>query len=454
MTDGSLDDRFAASMGALLGPDFPNDVALAVSGGGDSMAMLALAHNWARVWGVRLWVVTVDHGLRAESADEAAMVARECATLGHAHATLRWHWDGKGNVQDAARRARLSLIDRWRAGLEHVLMAHTQDDVAENFLIRLARGSGVEGLSAMQAKRYVVPRPDAGHPPVPDKDVTQSNSPPLPTRRVAGVPAFSKGFHVIRPCLEMSREELRHHAKVLHMPWAEDPSNEDPKYDRVRARKLMRELGDLGIEQTGLAKTADRMARAAEALRARAVSVAKEICEHSDQGCVSLDRVQFAAVERDTQLRLLAAACMWASGAEYRPRADSLEDLLDRLLGGGAGTLIGAKAQTDETQIWVFREYAAVAEYVVDYERQETPWDGRWRLISVRRDKGPLTIRALGEAVKDCPAWRETGLPRAALMASPALWRGDALIAAPVARYNPNWRAQIVTPFITYLLSH
>jgi tRNA(Ile)-lysidine synthase len=92
--------------------------------------------------GVGLWVVTVDHGLRPESAEEAAMVAAECAALGHPHATLRWRWDGQGNLQDAARRARLALIDRWRRGIEHVLMAHTPDDVAETFLMRLARDRG------------------------------------------------------------------------------------------------------------------------------------------------------------------------------------------------------------------------------------------------------------------------------------------------------------------------
>jgi tRNA(Ile)-lysidine synthase len=73
------------------------------------------------------------------------MVAAECAALGHPHATLRWRWDGQGNLQDAARRARLALIDRWRRGIEHVLMGHTQDDVAETFLMRLARGRGSRG---------------------------------------------------------------------------------------------------------------------------------------------------------------------------------------------------------------------------------------------------------------------------------------------------------------------
>ena len=173
--------------------------------------MLTLAHNWTRVWGVRLRVVTVDHGLRPESADEAAMVAGECATLGWPHTTLRWHWDGAGNKMDAARRGRLALIDEWRGALSHVLMAHTRDDVAETFLMRLARGSGVDGLAAMSARREV------------------------------------GGMQVLRPCLDMGRAELRHYLTVLRTPWAEDPSNEDPAYGRVRMRRLLSELQAEGL---------------------------------------------------------------------------------------------------------------------------------------------------------------------------------------------------------------
>ncbi len=447
VSEPPLESRFAEAMGQLLGPDFPENLALAVSGGGDSMAMLALAHNWARVWGPTLWVVTVDHGLRPESSEEAAMVAEFCATLDRPHATLRWRWDGAGNLQAAARRARLSLLDRWRGGIGYVLMAHTADDVAETFLIRLARGSGVEGLSAMQDVRRVTTDFGGNERPLLADEVSQTPEPPPPDRAEEGLGPPTE-FRIVRPCLGMTRAELRHYARTLNVPWVEDPSNEDPKYDRARARKLLAALEPLGMSRRDLVSTAHRMRRASEALRARVVSVADAIARETG-GAVTLERAGFEAVERDTQLRLLAAACMWVSGAEYRPRAAALEDLLDRLLGGGAGTLIGAKAETTADTCCVFREFAAVSQLRSPVSEL---WDGRWRVTGPTGEG--MEIGALGEAIQLCPDWRVCGLPRAALMATPAVWHGEDLVAAPAAGFEQNWTGRIVTPFTNYLLSH
>lgn len=446
MSAATLDQRFAESMGQLLGPEFPENLALAVSGGGDSMAMLALAHNWARVWGPRLWVVTVDHDLRTESAAEAAMVADFCNKLGIPQTTLRWRWDRSGNLQDAARRARLALIDRWRQGIAHVLMAHTADDVAETLLIRLARGSGVDGLSAMAARRHVHPQA-LGTSELSAAEIIGSAPPPRPAQIRTATPDH-EGFEIVRPCLEMTRADLRHYARTLRVPWAEDPSNDDPKYDRARARQLLAGLEVLGLTSADLVATAQRMRRASDALRARAVSVAEELAVEI-AGALALDRARFERVERDTQLRLLAAACMWVSGAEYRPRAVSLDGLLDRVLGGGAGTLIGAKVEMHDDACYVFREFGAVSA-----TRGPTSdlWDGRWR-VAGPADEG-LEIAALGDAIGECPNRPRRGLPRAAIMATPAIWEGNRLVAAPCADRTTDWDARIVTPFTTYLLSH
>lgn len=408
----TLDARFAGALGQLIGPDFPSEIALAVSGGGDSMAMLALAHNWARVWGVSLRVVTVDHGLRAESAAEAELVARECKALGHPHDTLRWHWDGTGNVMNAARRARLDLIGAWRGTTRHVLMAHTADDIAETFLLRLARGSGVEGLAAMRARR----------------DVAQ-------------------GFTVIRPCLDMRRAELRHYANALHIPLVDDPTNENLKYDRARARALLAPLADLGLGAEDLIATAHRMQRASAALWARAVSVADDVVTEHPSGTLIFERDGFAIVERDTQLRLLAAALMWVSGAHYRPRAASLEDLLERALAGGGGTLSGARVEAQAERLFVFRELAAIAE-----EGRATLWDGRWS-IAVQIAPGQR-IAPLGEAIRAFPNWRDSGLPRAALMALPAVFEGETCQSVPILSVNPTCHIIIERSFREFLLSH
>jgi tRNA(Ile)-lysidine synthase len=417
----SLEATFAARMGTCLGPDFPSDIALAVSGGGDSMAMLALAHGWGRVMGVRLHVVTIDHGLRAGSATEAATVAAECAALGHPHVTLRWQWDGRGNLQDAAREARLRLIDGWRGGIDHVLYAHTRDDQAETVLMRLARGSGVEGLAGMADRRRVL---------------------------------SGAGFWQIRPLLTEARADLRHYADTLRLPYVDDPSNDDPRYDRVRARRALAVLGDLGLDAAALAGTAQRMARAREALAARAASVAVGIVRRDSArtGDLAFDRDGLARVERDTQLRLLAAALQWVSGAVYRPRAAALEGLLDRVLAGGGGTLHGAQVSVDCDSLHIFREFNAVRDTRTT-AGYGPPWDGMWQI------GGPavegLTVRALGpDGWAQIPERPATAVPFERAQSLPAVFDGDRLAACAALDHGPAHEVTLNRPagsFVAFL---
>ncbi len=359
------------------------------------MAMLALAHDWARVMGIGLEIATVDHGLRPASADEARMVAAECAALGHRHTTLHWTWDGTGNVQDAARAARLELFGAWRGDLQHVLFAHTKDDVAETFLMRLARGSGVEGLSAMSDKRRV------------------------------------SGFWQIRPLLGVTRADLRHHVETLKVPYADDPSNSDPRFERVRARRALAVLDDLGITRDDLAGTAERMARARDALVRRAASVAEDVLrpEVLPTGHVVFDRDAFASVERDTQMRLLAAALQYVSNASYRPRAAALESVLDRALAGGGATLHGAQVLVAHESIRILREFQAVK----DITLPATPgmvWDGTAQVEAAIQPG--LTIAALGEGGwAQLPEKSMGTVGYAAALSLPALFDGPDLVACP-----------------------
>lgn len=452
----SLDQRFAEAMGALLGPEFPSDIGLAVSGGGDSMAMLTLAHNWSHAWGVRLWVVTVDHGLRAESADEAAMVAAECAALGWPHATLRWHWDGGGNVMDAARRGRLALIDRWRGGLRDVLMAHTRDDLAETFLLRLARGSGVDGLAAMAAAREVALPPGGDLAP-------EDHDGELP-RSATGAGEAHEGYRVLRPCLDMSRAELRHYLRTLKGRWVEDPSNDDPAFDRVKVRQAKAALSALGLDDRTLVATARRMARARAALRAQARQawdgIGQEGCSQgAATGALSFARDGFEALARDTQLRLLAAALQYVATAEYRPRETPLEALLDRLLAGGGGTLHGCEARMERDRLHIWREFKAL-EGVTAGVGDGRLWDGRWWIF--RPEFKGLTVRALGEdGWRQLPAEHPDGAPaHASARSLPAIFDGATLVACDAMGVGPGATAALwpmgreANAFGRFLLSH
>ncbi|MEO0666057.1 MAG: tRNA lysidine(34) synthetase TilS, partial [Pseudomonadota bacterium] len=303
-----LPQLFAEEMGQLIGPDFPPHLSLAVSGGGDSMAMLFLAAPWARVMGIALEVLTVHHHLRAGAEDEIALVSAAAQELGLPHRVLHWHWDGAGNLGEAARKGRYAALSAAAGEGGHIVVAHTQDDQAETFLMNLARGSGVDGLAAMS-----------------------------PLRRSGEVT-------LLRPLLGVTRDELRHFLKVLRIDYADDPSNDDPASTRIQMRQAAESLAALGLTHARLAGTATAMARARHALEARTLEAHEALVDRGPGEMLfdlSYARDGFDALDRETQLRLLAAAIRYVGLAPDRPRLATLEDALDRALSGGATTLHG-----------------------------------------------------------------------------------------------------------------
>jgi tRNA(Ile)-lysidine synthase len=376
---------------------------LAVSGGGDSMALLHLAQDWALRSGVALRVATVDHGLRAESAAEAAFVARACAALDLPHETLLWRdHPGRGNLQDAAREARLGLLAGWaaRQGMAAVALGHTRDDQAETLLLRLARGSGVDGLAAMAAR-------DAHH-----------------------------GALWLRPLLDMSRAALRDELRARGAEWIDDPSNDNPAFDRVKARQALAHLALLGLDTDGLAATAHRLRAARDTLDWAARQAARA-CARLDRGDVIFDADALTALPCDLRDRLVAAALCQVASAPYRPRLLALHHALSQT----QATLHGCLITRARGQLRITREAASVAHLT---SPPHSPWDQRWHLIPPAGAALPegAEIRALGDAgLTLCPDWRATGLPRQSLLASPALWSGARLIAAPLAGFGPDWQA-------------
>lgn len=199
MAEGLSETLISATARLIGRPVAAGDrLGLAVSGGADSMAMLALA---ADCWPRQVEAATVDHGLRPAARDEAAMVARYCAERGVQHVVLVPGSPLGGNIQAAAREARYALLEAWRTerGLDWLLTAHQADDQIETIVMRLNRGSGVAGLAAIRGRQGAI----------------------------------------LRPLLGERRAALRAHCIRHDVPFADDPSNADSRFDRVRLRRSL-----------------------------------------------------------------------------------------------------------------------------------------------------------------------------------------------------------------------
>lgn len=412
-------ETLRSQLRAGLPEQLPQRLGIAVSGGGDSVALMHLLHEIAQSENINLFAATVDHGLRPEASDEAKQVADQAARLGIRHETLLWRgWDGAGNLQDQARQARYRLLTDWaqRNDIGAIALGHTADDQAETVLMRLGRVAGVTGLSGMPCARV------------------------------------HNGVTLLRPMLSITREALRDYLSELGVGWVEDPSNQDQKYDRIKARKALLELKTLGISAQSLARVAENLAQAREALARYTQESARSLAV-VDGGDICLDRNGFKQVPAEIQRRLIVAIIAWIAGQGYAPRRAAVDQAVAAVADGRTATLAGCLLIPQGNKTWFCRELNAVAaETVAPHE----VWDGRW-ILSGPRSPG-AEVRALGEdGLPQVPDWRDLGKPRKALLSSPAVWKGENLIAAPLAAYSNGWTADFAPhrpEFYSSILSH
>lgn len=392
LTRRPLAERFATAFDPRRRPR----VGVAVSGGGDSMALLHLLQGC----GAELEVATVDHGLRAGSKAEAEAVAAYCAAQGLPHEILSWtRSDTKGNLQAEARKARQRLLAEWgqRRGLPAICLGHTRDDQAETVLLRLIRGSGIDGLSAMAPERHFL------------------------------------GIAFLRPLLAMGGQELRDHLRAHGVQWFDDPSNENPEFDRVRVRQALESLAPLGLTAEALAATAGRLQATRGFLAQQTEALGRSCLGFSDAGAVTVNLVAYREAHEDLRHRLLGAVLRHVGRTEYPPRRERLVEFEQKMLAGEAATLNGCETRPEAEFARVAREPSACAAPVPDTAGR---WDGwAWQAVASGQ-----TVRALGEdGLRFCPDWRASGHPRRVLMATPSLWRGTELLAAPLAGLVEGW---------------
>jgi tRNA(Ile)-lysidine synthase len=294
----------------LVGAPWP--AAVGVSGGGDSLALMLLLAQWAKAHDQPPpQVLSVDHGLRPGSRKDAERVQKLAAAHGLKAESLTWKGvKPASDVEAEARNARYALMGRWC--IEHkvpaLYVAHTLEDQAETFLLRLARGSGLDGLSAMRARA------------------------PLPVAEFAQI-------ELVRPLLDFDRDELRAFLKQQKVDWFDDPMNADPRFGRARIRAIWPQLSDIGLTAARLADAARHLSRARTALEDMTAGFLQRGTRRID-GTVFLDPLRLKMLPREVGLRALATMLSQVSGEDYRPRFESLERLFDSIrdgtLGGGA----------------------------------------------------------------------------------------------------------------------
>lgn len=393
-------DRMMADVGPF---ESTPHVAVAVSGGGDSMALCLLADVWARQRGGRMSALTVDHGLRPESPDEAEQVGRWLRSRSIDHHILTWRGRKPvSGLQAAARQARYDLMGSWarQAGVLHLLIAHNMEDQAETFLLRLERGSGIVGLSSMAA---VVETPSV---------------------------------RLLRPLLCVSGSRLRGTLGAMGQEWIEDPSNRDTAFTRTKVRAAVAALAAEGLKPERMAMTAHGLGHLRVTLEGAVSTLLAHCCVINPAGYAHIDAAILAAAPEEASLRALARILLCIGGKSYAPGLKKLKRLHQRIATGtfnAAGTLGGCRILPPngkgpgKDRILVCREgRGAPPPFAVEFSG-----DGEASLSRLGRN-------GWSEIAAQCPQLRSLPIPHAARLSLPALRDDRGVVAAPHLKYRRN----------------
>jgi len=393
---------FAACMARLEPFEDRPLIAVAVSGGADSLALTLLADDWARRRDGRVVGLTVDHGLRPGSAEEARQTGLWLGARKIEHHRL--HWTGakpKTGLQRRAREARYRLLTDWcrQRRCLHLMTAHHRADQAETVALRKARQSGDAGLAAMSPVREL------------------------------------RGLRLLRPLLGVDRARLEAALCAMAQPWLDDPSNHNAAYTRVRLRQAgldIRALADEAERQGLRRQTADR--RAAAALVQHAII--------DPAGFATLNTAGFDRLSTDLALDLLTRLLMTIGGRIYPPRRQALSRLFaamraepkDRPSSFAPKTLAHCRILRHRDRWLICRERASSERRLLAPSRQLC-WDDRF-VVSLRAQNQDLAIAALGDKARHgentlMSKEKNRSLPGVVKPGLPAIWRDERLMAIP-----------------------
>ena len=421
LSDPVSDGDFARSIEGLGPFEHGPHLAVALSGGIDSSALMALTQAWATARGdVTLTALIVDHGLRPSSGDEARRTAEYWHACGVEAVILTHHPTNPGHGSEAAARlARWALLEDWcqRHGVLNLLLGHHRDDQAETVLMRLGKASGPVGLAGMAA-------------------------------------ASHRGqIRVLRPLLTADRAQLAATIKARGIAVVEDPSNADPRYLRNRMRAAAPVLQGIGLSTDVLCDLATAQADIARTMDRQINQLALACLSVDSLGVVTVDHRRLKEVADETLIALLLGRVLTSVGGHRYPVRRTLQDHAARWLARPFETLqpvtlggcrLATKTRDRRQYVTVTREVdGAQAHGIVPLRARETMlWDGRFRIAAhpEHLDQALAVTaadRAVWSALKPCLPNEMADLPAQCRWGLPAL-----LVAGqPVAVLAPGYLA-------------
>ena len=352
--EGAVAVHFAGAMTAL-GFARNQPLAVAFSGGGDSLALLALACDFAG--SAKVTALIVDHGLRSESAQEARRAAKTAQALGAHPRILTWPNPRPGQAR--ARTARYGLLAGacTEAGLDTVLVAHSRDDQEETFVLRLRTRSSVRGLACMSARA------------------------PMP------VWPEGRGLWLARPLLGCSRADLRRFLRARGLAWIDDPSNQDARYGRVRVRRELARLYAHGLREHALGQAISALAALEDERRRQAARLLEQGVHWHAAGFALVRRDVLARAGQHGTQQMLAAVLAGVSGQGAQPLPAGLVARTAARLKGSGWTpfcAAGCRLQERADAVLVSRDPGAVLGRGAQTPQQAVLDDAGWRLFDNR----------------------------------------------------------------------
>ena len=401
--------EFTESLAFLAQFESSPFLAVAVSGGSDSLALAILADHWARERGGEICALTVDHRLRPESGDEIRRLRAWLSARAIRHEVLVWTGEKpRTGIQEAARFARYRLLGGWcrdNACL-HLLTGHHRNDQIETHLIRRRAHSGPDGLAGMSAVRELA------------------------------------DCRLLRPLLGVPRDRLSAFLEAERQPFISDPSNLDPAFERARLRHSAgAPAGEEGCSRLLVEIHARGRARAANEHERNAL-LARYVSLHP-AGFALLDPAMISETSSEMAERLLSDVTAAVGGAPYPPRRERIARLREALRATPrrGHTLGGCRFIRWRERLLVTRELAKAAPPLRLRPGEVMIWDRRFEVITSQADYGPFTIGYLGFAGtprldRRMPQLRRAWLPRLLFPFIPAVWDEEGIAAVPHLGYG------------------